>query len=149
VVDTRGFVMLLLLSVGIVVVQGTWLGPFVLLPTAATLTVSIFTLYADRRERAAVFVAGACMFLLPFVADLTGVVPPGFSFEPGRVILHERALGLGRGVTLIALVYTCLGYILLPVVYLGRYKDALGVLEDRQFLQAWTMKRMFPNAVAE
>jgi serine/threonine-protein kinase len=148
-VQTTGFMLLLLLSAGIVVVQGTWLGPFVLLPTSATLTVSLFTLYANRRERSLVFAAGACMFLLPFLADVLGLVPPGFSFEPGGVLLHERTLGLTKGATIVGLIYSCTGYILLPVVFIGRLRDTMSVVEDRQFLQAWYMKRMFPKAVAE
>jgi serine/threonine-protein kinase len=91
------------------VAQSSRLGPFVLLPTSATLTVTLFTLYANPRERLALLVAGACMFLLTFAADLLGLTPPGFSFEPGRVVLHERALGLGKAITIIGLAYTCTG----------------------------------------
>ncbi len=149
VVDVRAFRVLLLLNFCIVVVQGTWLGPFVLLPASATITISLFTLYADRRERTLLGVAGVSMFLVPFVADLLGLVPSGFSFEPGRVVLHERALGLSPAVTIVGLLYTCTGYILLPVLYIGRLRDALSAVEDRQFLQGWYMKRMFPKAVLE
>jgi serine/threonine-protein kinase len=146
-VEARHFLVLLALSVGIVMLQGSWLGPFVLLPMSATIIVSLFTLYADPRLRRVLLAAGAAMFLIPFGADLLGLVPPGFSFEPGRVVLHERALGLTPAVTIVGLTYTCLGYVFLPVVYIGRLRDAMGVVQDRQFLQAWYMKRMFPEAV--
>jgi eukaryotic-like serine/threonine-protein kinase len=141
------FLWLLVLSIAVVWVQGTWLGPFVLLPTSATLTVTLFTFYADRNERWLVLLAGVSMFLVPFLADIMHWVPAGFSFEPGRVVLHERAIGLGKSLTLIGLAYTCTGYILLPVLYLGRFRDAMVAVESRQFLQAWYMKRMFPKAV--
>jgi hypothetical protein len=52
-------------------------------------------------------------------------------------------------VTIAALLYTCSGYILLPVLYIGRLRDTLSAVEDRQFLQAWYMKRMFPKAVTD
>jgi serine/threonine-protein kinase len=148
-VGTTNFVLLLGLSVLVVGLQSSWLGPFVLLPTSASLTVTLFTLYAERRERAFVIVCGACMFLVPFVADLLGLVPPGFSFEDGSIVLHERGLGLGKTITLIGLAYTCTGYILLPGFYMGRQRDAMKAVEDRQFLQNWYMKKMFPKAVTD
>jgi serine/threonine-protein kinase len=148
-VGTTNFMLLLGLSVLIVGLQSAWLGPFVLLPTSACLTVTLFTLYAEGRERGLVIVCGACMFLVPFFTDLLGLVPPGFSFEAGSVVLHERGLGLGKTITLIGLAYTCTGYILLPVLYMGRQRDAMKAVEDRQFLQNWYMKKMFPKAIAD
>ncbi len=148
IVSTRTFYLILLFSVGITFVQGSWLGPFVLLPTSACLLVTVFTLYARREERLVVRLAGVAMFLVPFLADVVGLVPAGFSFEPGRVVLHERAIGLPPGPTIMALIYSSLTYILLPTLYLARVRDTMRTLEDRQFLQGWYMKRLFPAALA-
>jgi serine/threonine-protein kinase len=145
-VDTRSFTVLLAVSTAVVSMQSAWLGPFVMVPASATLTVMLFTLYASKVERLTVIGLGAAMFLVPFAGELLGLFPPAFSFEPGRVVLHERALSLSRNATVLALLYSCTGYILLPVLYIGRLRDALGVIEDRQFLQAWYLKRMFPKA---
>jgi serine/threonine-protein kinase len=143
-VGTPSFVALLLFSVAVVMVQATWLGPFVLLPTSAALTITAFAMYGSKREQVPVLIAGALMFLVPFTLDVLGVVPPGFSFEPGRVVLHERALGLPKVVTLIALAYTCTTFIVLPGAYIGRATRAMRAIEDRQFLQSWYLKRAFP-----
>jgi serine/threonine-protein kinase len=145
-VKSKHFMFLLGLSVLVVFIQSTWLGPFVLTPMSAAVGMTVSTIYARRSERWMVVVAGLCMFLVPFLADLLGLVPPGFSFEPGRVVLHERALGLPKVPTLIALGYTCLAYILLPVALLGRVRDTTRALEDRLFLQGWHLRRVFPGA---
>jgi serine/threonine-protein kinase len=148
-VSTRAFYGVLLLSVCITFAQGSWLGPFVLLPTSACLLVTVFTIYARREERFVVRLAGVAMFLVPFLADVAGLVPAGFSFEPGRVVLNERAIGLGPGPTIAALIYTSLTYILLPTLYLARVRDTMRTMEDRHFLQGWYMKRLFPAGLAE
>ena len=145
---TPYFVALLALCFLIVVCHGSWLGPFVLLPTSATITTSVFALYAERRERPIVLAVGAAMFLIPFAAELLGLVPAGFSFEPGRVVLHERALALPRALTTAALAYTSVGYIVLPGLFLFRVRDTLRVAEDRRLLQAWTMKQVFPGGTS-
>ncbi len=145
-VGTREFVVILSLAAILVVIQGTWLGPFVLMPMAATITTSVFALYGDRRQRWATLVAGASMILLPFVAELVPGVPKGYSFVDGGVMLHPRALGLPPTLTTIGLLYTNVGYVLLPAIFLTRLKDTLSVAEDRIFLQAWTLKQLFPHA---
>ena len=144
---TLSFMVLLVLNVLVVMFLGSWLGPFVLLPTAATITTSLFALYSERRERTVVLVAGAAMFLIPLAAELFGLVPRGFSFEAGRVVLHPRALDLPPTLTTIALVYTTVTYILLPGVFHFRVRDELRVADDRRFLQAWAMKQLFPRDV--
>src|SRR5262249_16931234 len=83
-VATLPFMLLLALNVLVVMAPGSWLGPFVLLPTSATITTSLFALYAECKERKVVLAAGAAMFLIPLAAELLGLVPPGFSFEGGN-----------------------------------------------------------------
>jgi len=91
-------------------------------------------------------VLGAVTVLLPFAVELLPGVPHAFSFEAGRMVLHERALALPPTLTTVALVYTSLGYVVLPALFLFRLRDRLGVSEDRLFLQAWYLKHLFPGA---
>lgn len=37
------------------------------------------------------------------------------------------------------------GYVLLPAFFLTRVRDTPSVAEDRIFLQAWTMRHLFPK----
>ncbi|MBL9021920.1 MAG: serine/threonine protein kinase [Myxococcales bacterium] len=137
------FYTLLAVCIAIVALQSTWLGPFVLTPTAAALTLSVFALYAERRERALVLLAGTAMIAIPFLAELVPGVPHAFSFEAGEIVLHPRALELPVVVTVIGLVYTALGFALLPAIFLFRLRDTLRVAEERRFLQAWTLHELF------
>jgi serine/threonine-protein kinase len=148
-VGTGPFALLLALSAVLVVIQGTWLGPFVLMPMAATVTTSVFALYCERRHRIYTLAAGAAMILLPFLAELVPGIPKGYSFTSAGVVLHARALELPSTLTTIGLLYTNVGYVLLPGLFLTRLKDTLSVAEDRIFLQAWTMKQLFPSASIE
>ncbi len=130
----------------VVLVQGTWLGPFVLMPMATTIVTAIFALYSTKKERPFVIAAGLCMALLPFAAELVPGIPRGFTFEDGKVVLHPRALDLPPVATTIGLLYTTAGYAILPALFLIRLKETLRGSEDRLFLQAWTLKQLFPAA---
>jgi serine/threonine protein kinase len=142
---TPQFALLLLLCLITVLIQSTWLGPFVLMPIAATIVTAIFALYATPRERPWAIVAGAVTVLIPFALEWVPGLPRGFTFEGGRVVLHPRALELPMAATTIGLLYTTVGYAILPAIFLSRLKNALRQSEDRQFLQAWTLKQLFPR----
>jgi eukaryotic-like serine/threonine-protein kinase len=145
---TPQFALLLALCVVVVLIQSTWLGPFVLIPMAATIVTAIFTLYATPRERPWAIGVGAVTILLPFLAELIPGVPRGFTFDGGNVVLHPRALDLPPLATTVGLVYTTLGYVVLPALFLSRLKASLRQSEDRVFLQAWTLKQLFPSGRA-
>jgi hypothetical protein len=83
--------------------------------------------------------------LIPFALEWVPGLPRGFTFEGGRVVLHPRALELPMAATTIGLLYTTVGYAILPAIFLSRLKNALRQSEDRQFLQAWTLKQLFPR----
>jgi serine/threonine protein kinase len=142
---TPQFALLLALCVVVVLIQSTWLGPFVLIPMATTIVTAIFTLYATPRERPWAIGVGAVTILLPFAAELVPGVPRGFTFDAGNVVLHPRALDLPPLATTVGLVYTTLGYVVLPALFLSRLKASLRQSEDRVFLQAWTLKQLFPS----
>ncbi|NUO50186.1 MAG: protein kinase [Polyangiaceae bacterium] len=144
-VSSSFFFLLLGICVAVVVLQSTWLGPFVLSPTAATLTLSVFALYAERRERPLVLAAGTAMIVLPFLAELVPGWPPALSFRDGSVVLHPRALDLPVVTTMFGLIYTALGFSLLPAIFLFRLRDTFRKAEDRTFLQAWTLRQLFPS----
>jgi len=140
---------LLSLCAVVVLVQGTWLGPFVLMPMAATIVTAIFALYGTTKERPYVIAAGLLMAILPFAAELLPGIPPGFTFEGGTVVLHPRALNLPPSATVVGLLYTTAGYAVLPAMFLMRLKDTLRTNEDRLILQAWTLRQLFPRALKQ
>ncbi len=144
--SSRDFYILLAICVVIVVLQSTWLGPFVLTPVAATLTASMFALYARGRERLVVIAGGAAMVLLPAIAELIPGIEHAIEFRDNALVLKARALELPPTMTAVGLVYTTVGFALLPSVFLFRLRDKLRGAEDRTFLQAWTLTQLFPSS---
>ncbi len=142
-VSRREFVVILALASIVVMVQSTWLGPFVLTPVSAAITTSILTIYCERRDRLLAIGAGILTVVIPFAFELVPFLPKGYSFEGAGVLLHPRALTLPPVATTIGLIYTSVGYVLLPGLFLTRMRDTLARAEDKLFLQAWTMKRLF------
>jgi serine/threonine-protein kinase len=119
-----------------------WLGPFVLVPVASATVTLWFALHAAGRERAVVIALGILAVLVPFTLELLHLVPAAYEFRNGDLVLHPRALRLPPGVTQAGLVYTSVGFSLLPAVFLGRLRDALGRAEAKVFLQAWQLEQL-------
>jgi serine/threonine-protein kinase len=120
-----------------------WLGPFVLVPTAAAINTVLFATYATGRlERRITFTLGIAAVVLPFVGDLLHLFPPAFAFRDGALVLLPRAVSIPPTLTLVALIYTSVMFTALPAVFLVRVRDALSRAERRMFLQAWHLKRL-------
>ncbi|MFO0547839.1 MAG: bifunctional serine/threonine protein kinase/MFS transporter [Polyangiaceae bacterium] len=143
--NTSAFLTLLALASVIVISQAAWLGPFVLTPIAATTMTALFGLYAAKKDRLWVFASGAVMALVPFALELVPGVPKSFAFRDGYLVLLPRVLDLPPVMTTIGLIYTTLGYVLLPATLFVRLKDKQRMNEDRVFYQAWMLKQLFPK----
>ncbi|APR85966.1 Serine/threonine protein kinase PrkC, regulator of stationary phase [Minicystis rosea] len=131
------------MTAAIIALTSCYLGAFVLSPTAAAIAAMILAISATKRERwvgALLFVAGA---LAPFIAESAGLGPPAYTFEPGKIIVSARAIGLPRWPTIGAMAYATVAWILIPVVLVGRMRDALHASERRQFVQAWYLRQLF------
>jgi serine/threonine-protein kinase len=131
-------------SAVIVVLTSGWLGPFVLPPLMASTTSLLFATYVQRHERFRVMGIFALAVLLPFVAEALGWVPPAYRFEPGAIVLLERAIGLEATPNLLALAYIATSFVIVPAYLVGRLRDALGDAERRLHLQAWHLRHLFP-----
>jgi serine/threonine-protein kinase len=123
-----------------------WLGPFVLVPTAAATTTIWFTLHAERRERWIIGLLGGLAIVVPFLLEALGWVPRSFSFEAGRLILHARAVSVTPATTTMGLLYTSVTFTVLQPVLLGGLRDALSAAERKLFLQSWHLRQLAPAA---
>src|SRR5262249_60554283 len=89
---------------------------------------------------------GALGVLAPSLRELAGLVPRSFSFEPGRLVLHERALRISPGATTAALMYTTITFSLLQPLLLGGIQDALRAAERKLHLHAWHLRQLAPDS---
>jgi tRNA A-37 threonylcarbamoyl transferase component Bud32 len=121
-----------------------WLGPFVLVPVA---TCSIAMLFASRckpTERLWLMVIWGLAVLAPFGVELLHIGPPAYSFRDGELVLHARALDLPKGLSLAALAYTSLTFMILPMILVGKLRDRQTDGDRRLFVQAWHLRQLFP-----
>jgi eukaryotic-like serine/threonine-protein kinase len=124
----------------------SWLGPFVVAPAAATGAAAYFVIHSTRRERPWLIAIWCLSALLPFGVELTGLVPPGYTFtSDGDLVLHARALRLPEGPTLVGLAYVSASYVLLLCIAVGRLRDKQRLAERSLFVQAWHLRKLFPR----
>jgi serine/threonine protein kinase len=136
------------LMAAIVALTSSYLGPFALTPTCAATASLIFAKTVTRRERPLFAVLLSLGALAPFIAELTGVTPRAYAFEPDRIIIFARAIALPSWPTMAFMIYSTLSFTVLPVLFVGAMRDALSRSEQRHVLQAWYLRQLFP-ATAE
>jgi serine/threonine-protein kinase len=146
--STAPGLVLSILSGAVVALSSGWLGPFVLTPLAACATAVMFVLHSTRAERPWLIGVWATSALLPFAAELSGLVPPAYAFRAGEIVLHARMLDLPPGPTLTALAYTSVSFLVLLSVFVGRLRDQQRTAERRLFVQAWHLRQLFPSGRA-
>jgi serine/threonine-protein kinase len=141
---TRQVVLLSSLTAAVIALTSALFGPFVLVPGAACAAAIMFVIHCSRAERPWLIGVWTVAVALPFGVELLGVVPPAYSFRPGEVVLHARAIDLPEGPILAALAYTSVSFLLLACVFVGRLCDRQRAAERRLFVQAWHLRQLFP-----
>jgi serine/threonine-protein kinase len=123
-----------------------WMGPFVVVPQAASVATLWITLHCQtRRERWMVVAMGVLSVAIPFVLEASGVFPPAYTFTDGNLTLVSRALYFGPHTTLPMLFYAGVTFVALPAIFLGRVRVALSAAERQLFLQAWHLRQLLPQ----
>ncbi len=135
-------VVLALIGYSCIAMFSCWLGPFVLIPASATSVTLLFATQVTSKERFITVFLGTTCTALVFLVELTGWLPPAFSFVDGDLVLHARAVKLPVVGTWLALAWTTISYTAIPAIYFGRIKDKLTRAERRLFLHAWQLERM-------
>jgi serine/threonine-protein kinase len=120
-------------------------GPFILVPGLAATNTMYFAMTADRRGRLWVIVVGVLAVTLPITVELTGLVPPAYTFTGGLMHVMPRATELPAFRTTICLVLTSIAMVVSPGLIIGSMRDALAAAERRLFLQAWNLRQLVPS----
>jgi len=144
---TRHMIALNLATAATLALTSCWLGPFVLVPVACCAVALIFGSRCKASERPWIMLIWTLAILAPFGAELWHLVTPAYTFEPGRVVLHARTLDLPERPTLIALAYTSVTFMVLPMLLIGQLRDRQRSGDRRLFVQAWHLRQLFPAAV--
>ncbi len=122
------------------------LGPFAVVPTMAATCSMFFAMHVRPRERAVVAAILALAALLPFALDATGLVPPGFSVQDGRIVLYPRMLDLPALPTVVGLAWVSGSFTIFSALITGRMRDRLEEAERRNIVSAWHLHQLFRAA---
>lgn len=121
-----------------------WLGPFVLVPAVAAGSAVFFVIHSTRRERPWLVGVWSAATLAPFLVELSGRLPPAYSFVGGDLVLHARSLRLPEGPTIAGLAYMSVTFLILLCIFVGRLRDRQQTAERSLFIQAWHLRQLFP-----
>ena len=108
-----------------------------------------FAMAADRSARRVVLALGVISIALPFVLEMTGVVPRAYAMEGGQFLVLPRATGFPALQTMLFLFVTSVAMVVIPGVMMGRMRDALTAAERRLLLQAWHLRQLVPSGTQE
>jgi len=141
-------VLLVASSITVALVSGLF-GPFIIVPTLAATNAMYFAMTMKARHRFWAVVAAVLAIAVPFVLEATGVIPPAHDFgasrESFRVIAQTAYFPAIP--TQVVLLLTGTATAIIPVVMVGRLRDALTRAEERLFLQAWQLRATLPADV--
>lgn len=128
-----------------IAVFSCWLGPFVLVPTAAV-TILMFRLaYSRAGERWPTVLLAMAVVVVPYALELTGLLPPSFVYVDEGLLLLPRALDLHPTSTTMALLWSNLMFIVTPALVLTRLRDELSLAERRLALHALQLRQLLAD----
>lgn len=122
-----------------------WMGPFVLLPSATSAVLMLLCSHSRLSERRPLIAIAIAVVLTPLGLEWAGVVPPSYAFEPDRLCFVARAIDLRPGPTLTMLVWSTLGFVVVPAVMLSTLRDQLDAAQSRLALQSWRLRQLAPR----
>jgi len=146
-IGAMGVITLAVLVSATVALTSCYLGPFAIVPTAAVSAMLIYAMNTtplERRWGTAVFVV---FTLLPYLVEFTGIFGHSYVFEADRMIILARAVALPQTATMLAMLYSTLSFVILASLIVGRMRDALAKNEQQRMVQAWLLRRLFPDAM--
>jgi serine/threonine-protein kinase len=128
-----------------VAIFSCWLGPFVLVPTAAV-TLLMFRLAHSRAgEHWPIVLLAMAVVIVPHALEFAGLLPPSFEYVDGGLLLLPRALDLHPTTTTSALLWSNLTFIVTPAIVLARLRDALSLAERRLALHALQLRQLLED----
>ncbi|MEZ4309806.1 MAG: serine/threonine-protein kinase [Polyangiaceae bacterium] len=121
------------------------LGWAVLIPGMAAAHVLGFLLYGQQQHWGRAIAVAAASVVLPFVLQVTGVVPSSYGFHDGNLIVMPHITSFPPAGTLAFLLLASLGMIVAPAVIASRVRTSLARAEERLFMQSWMLRHLVPD----
>jgi serine/threonine-protein kinase len=119
-----------------------WLGPFILVPSATSAVLMLLCSQSRAAERRPLIAIASLVVVVPFALEWTGLVPPSYVFEPDRLCFVARAVDVRPGPTVAMLLWSTLGFVLVPSMMLTRLRDQLDAAQSRLAVQSWQLRQL-------
>jgi serine/threonine-protein kinase len=121
------------------------LGPFVLVPAVVGASTTLFALMPRRGLFFTALAAGCAAVLVPAGLEWAGVIAPSYAFGANVLEVLPTSASLRPLPTMILLVASSVGAIVVPAVMCAKTRAALSDAERKVRLQAWHLGRMAPS----
>jgi serine/threonine protein kinase len=131
--------------VGILASVGSYLGPFVVVPTCATAAAMFYAMHAEKKDRPTFL--GILLFgaLLPFALEYFGAFGPRVSIAADGLTIPPRLVGYPPVVTWAGLAWVSASFVVFSALLVSRLRDRLDLAEERLRVSAWHLKQLFPE----
>ncbi|MBI5513680.1 MAG: protein kinase [Deltaproteobacteria bacterium] len=146
VMDQRyGFISFGLVSLGLTGLAAIF-GPLVLVPPLVLVNCAFFALHARNTfHRRVVLGLGLAAVLAPLALSFLGVVPAPYHFEAGRIYISPGATHFTPLPTMLFLTLSTVLSVVIPVVFMVRYRSLLDAAERRLLVQSWHFQHLVPD----
>jgi MFS family permease len=138
---------MIVLSVGISAsaIAAGFFGPFLLVPSIATVITVLFSMNHRRVWRAAIIAVALAGVLLPAVLEWVSVIPPSMAFEGDRLVLLPRFVHFPRAASLVLLTTVNVAVVVMASLAMIPLRRELDEAQKRVRLNAWQLRQMVPH----
>ncbi len=117
-------------------------GPFILVPSLVATNSIFFVLHSRPGQRLVIIIAGVAAVMLPFVAELVGIVPPSYVYDAGHMLVVPRVMAIDATKTtaLLAILHVVLAIV--PTVIALHVRDDLLAAQRKLSLTSWRLGQL-------
>ena len=120
-------------------------GPFMLLPGIAAVNTILYVSSAARSRRAWAVASGCLAVAVPFVLEVSGILPPSLAFEHGALVTLPQIAWFPPIPTLVFLFFTNIAVIVTASIFVARSRDALHATQERLYFHTWQLRQFVPS----
>ena len=119
-------------------------GPLVVMPVLLVMFAYSYASAPWRWYRRRVLVTALVVQLVAIALDASGIWPPSYAFEGGKMLILPHAVGLSHDATLASLSVFAVFMLVVPSRMVGTVQTFLRNAELRAHLQAWQLRQLIP-----
>jgi hypothetical protein len=117
-------------------------GSLILMPTILTAWTIVVQTHPDPFMRRFCLVTSAAGIAIPIIAELTGLVPPSYTFANGRFEVLSQMTAFPPTLTPIFLTVASVAISIVPALFVARLRSELSKSQERDLMQDWKLRRM-------